>query len=194
MNNLYRTVPGIKHPVVVSKMSEYDVLPLETRKAELKSIVMCGGFFAINLTGEQIAAMNLLPGVTEELMVGIKPGYAICVLEDIADLMSDNEVIAILHHEDAHIIHGDVNAKHCDITLLEGTGFAIMPEWEFAADTHAAAMVGAIAMHDGLIAAITATGILMNSLRAGDFGNTYIEEAMKDPTIMLRLKALEAMM
>ena len=188
-------VEGISSIVALVPVSSYDNLPKEIKRATIKMAVTCCGFCTAIISQELVDAASKMDWVTAEMATTFRVGPMISVLKDISDLMSQEEFMAILYHEDAHILHGDVANKATDVTLYEGTCFALNLDWELAADAYAASKTSPMIVQQALASAFHATGTFVEStVPAGLFNkDEYLRLMFTDDGVVARMTALEAL-
>ncbi len=155
--------------------------------ATASKIIQAGGFLTILFTEEAIAAclasVDLNP-VYKESIKELSPGYVIMATKEYIDVMTEDELHAMLAHEDAHGLHGDL-----DHVTIHNEGFLVNQEAELKADAYAASKTSKEVMLSALIKALTMTASLQaNSM--GCSGWDRLNHLYTDETIGTRLVAL----
>lgn len=131
-------LPNFKYPIDCSSLKEYARIGDDA----VNQIVMTGFACATVLTQELIEAALIAPGIPEDIRQewqALKPGPVIAIVSEYSDLLTEEEKIAILYHEQGHIDH-----DHFSSMLENGTevGHGIFHnlQYEFEADDYAIAM------------------------------------------------------
>ena len=178
---------GIKFPVTTVSVAEYKAIGDQFAEQSLLKIACAGGFMAACITAEQISAMRAmnLGQKWDAEIDAAQTGPSIFVLSDFLKTFEDDEIKALLLHEEAHLIHGDI-----DRGLKQVNGFILDDEAEMAADAYAAQRTSKGAVYRGLRIAICNISRILAKANASDVKD---EEAklLATPSIRARLAALQ---
>lgn len=169
---------GVNYPVVNYKFEE--AAPKATSEKALAALAC--GFFATPCTQEMLDHPEI--GFTPEEKVALMPHLGrgmIWMEESSPQYYKPNELKAVLAHEEAHLIHGD---------LIGATGIIENLEMEIKADKYAAQKVDAKSMNRALRKCIH-----LAHARIQGSGVTVVKNAIHtletDEAISLRLSLLK---
>lgn len=132
-------IPGIQYPVLVASFAE------EKKHSEegMRFAISSGGFFSTYLdktTVRRMADINKATLSDEDYACAmeVESGHCIVLYKEAAAKMTEEEVMGMLYHEEAHIFHGDLEQYR----LLNKGGMIDDIEAELQADAYAVRRVG----------------------------------------------------
>ena len=182
-------VPGIKNMVEVVDLEYLNSLPISCSKLAKDKCLAAGGFYSMCLTPAHIAAaIAAMPEMAVECAASV-PGDRIIVLNDVLELMSKDSIMAILHHEDAHLQLGHLN-NIAAVLPVEGPAIIDCLQMELEADAHAAGIVGNTAMSTAIIDVVRALAVVTASVKSEISADSYAEFLIASQAIQARLAAL----
>lgn len=161
------------------------------------SAVRVGGFCATNITQDVIDFHSKKLGeATAKKVFHSGPGPYVLVSSsfiEIAGLVED-EVAAILAHEEAHIHYEHMSTLEEGTSPENGPNILSNPEFELEADRYAAARYGRSVMRSALVKTIYAVAKAVAELEEVEDDSTKFEEihAFMTQTLQYRLDALVA--
>jgi hypothetical protein len=186
---------SVQTPIINATIDEYVRLG-ETGVNGLKTILALGGFYSTLITQEQIDFVIEHPEMnhpeTVATFMKMKPGYLINYLIDFAEVMTSDEINAVLLHEDAHILLNHFqNVSGEKFTVGNGRTILLDTEKEIAADAYAAAIVGKSTMANALRTMIKAQAKFIQELFKPDLDvDAFVASVLEDDGIKTRLNAL----
>lgn len=184
------TIPGIKYPVDVVTIAQLKAIGDDVAKASLINLSLAGGAMAVQITQEYLDAIKAssLSGFWKTEASILKPGPVICVLHDAVKNLSEEAKYALLLHEEAHILHGDLTAENAN-TDVNGMKLAVHHEFELRADAYAASRTSKAAMKEALQNALSVI-VKINAKMQGIEESAVKIDEKSSQEIQQRLQAL----
>lgn len=182
----------IKYPAFMSGQTPGSITQV---KDHVLGMLATGGAYSTWVSDSVISNLHSHDG-----RYRLKKGYHIVLYEDIVDQLTPLQLNALIGHERAHILLGHI--PRVEDALEEGETVRIINniEYELHADWCSARVNGKAPLREGIAAMLAASsllaarvGILRGKIPASretGFASELLEKAMKEETIVTRLKAL----
>lgn len=186
-------IEGIRFPVEVTSVAILRNIGDDTAKHVVKTLALAGGAITTHIKQEQIDVLLADAGIDEiwkkDFRSGaVKEGPLITVLEDWIGRLTPEEQMAILLHEEAHILNGDCD-RVMEVVDMGGVFFKVDLEAELAADAYASERVSKTAMLMALIKVIQFMSASFARASGRDGQEIYLE-LTTEATMAARIAAL----
>jgi len=175
--------PYLLDCVSIEEIKRLDISD-EQKNKNIHQAMSCGGFFAALLKKECIPSVNTQLNGT----IPTDRDYPIItVITNISNLLSEEQVRALIIHEEGHIVHEDVHRNLVGTLPLD---LICIEEQEIAADAFAVKIVGKDMFKEALYAAVTAMSFLIAMKGTPKMADEYFQEVMGNQIFQARMKAL----
>lgn len=187
-------VPGLQYVLTAATLSEIQAYgdTLGDQQFALKMLANTCGFYASkipNYSEEQLDALKL-PRWERQYFKTMEGTWQVSIIKDVAAVLTEKERIAILLHEEAHVVfqhatkikEGQVNSRY---------GIKIMDivELEIEADNYAASKVGAKTVISSLTKSIVKSCDILHKYGV----EVNASNTLLDSNIRSRINALESL-
>ena len=191
------TFTGLSTKVSMASIADFAIYGEMLAKQMVKTMIIVGGFAASKVTLELMEVIKnpIYSDADREEVAEIGLNPYIMVLKDVWDKMPEDERAAVLFHEEAHIVNGDLdNTVQEELLAFESCPNLRLidsVEKEIKADSYAAARVGKDVMHAALLSVLKIQSELIAERSNGRIvaSDLYVD-MLEDPNLKTRLSAL----
>jgi Zn-dependent protease with chaperone function len=188
---MFHLFPGVKLPFYTATLEEISSnYPENTWEAAADAVANVGGACASFVTSEALTAIkSAMPESMAELISQFEAGYTISVQAEIFDQLSQSSKLAVLLHEEGHVILDHLSGKT--------GGLLINLSAELEADEYASKIVGKSAVRAALLEIPKAVVHFRSKMAPAALpgistfdSEEYLKNFFADSTMMTRLAAL----
>jgi Zn-dependent protease with chaperone function len=188
---MFHIFPGVKLPFYAATLAEISAsYPKETWTAAADAVAAVGGACASFVTSEALSAMKAaLPESMAVLLGQFNAGHTISVQAEIFNQLSERSKLAVLLHEEGHVILDHLSGKT--------GGLLISLSAELEADAYAAEIVGKSAVRAALLEIPKAVVNFRSTMAPAALpgistfdGEEYLKNFANDSAMVARLAAL----
>ena len=182
---MYIHIPGIKYNVDAVSVAEYDAIGDDLANESKRLLIDGGGFLSTFISQDALdaAAVQFKGTPWEKEVATTVAGPVIVMLAEVAAELTEEEKLAILLHEEGHIVaeHGSKATKFIG-KIVDHV------EFELEADAYAAARIGGSILKSALVKVITAAITMKTAGRMARA--SQIRSALNSSDMLRRFAAL----